>query len=183
LHVAALRLGDRICRGSVRRVGGEGTGLLFVQSATVLEALAAMDADPATPLFNLLLDGDHSYVADGWIVHNKEAGSGGIGSAGGGSDAGGSDSGASDGGSADDGGSDGSGSEGGAQAGADAHRGAASDGERTEAQPQPGEAVLDSFMDALGVDDPRGVGLEPAGPPLSVDQERRVIERRWLHPE
>ena len=26
------------------------------------------------PLFNLLLDGDHSYVADGRIVHNKDGG-------------------------------------------------------------------------------------------------------------
>ena len=35
---------------------------------------AGRDRAPAadTPLFNLLLDGDHSYVADGWIVHNKE---------------------------------------------------------------------------------------------------------------
>ena len=78
LFVAPLQLGDRICRGMARRVGGEGgsveggRGLLFLQSVTVLEALAAVEDDPKTPLFNLLLDGDHSYVADGWIVHNKE---------------------------------------------------------------------------------------------------------------
>ena len=74
LHVAALQLGDRICRGSARRVGGDDAGLLFIQSTTVLEAFAAVEADPGTPLFNLLLDGDHSYVADGWIVHNKDRG-------------------------------------------------------------------------------------------------------------
>ena len=71
-----------------RRLVEEGRGLLFLQSVTVLEALAAVEDDPNTPLFNLLLDGDHSYVADGWIVHNKEGDSGG--SDGGGSDGGGS---------------------------------------------------------------------------------------------
>jgi Hom_end-associated Hint len=137
LHVAALQVGDRICRGIVRRVGGEGgpaesgRELLFLQSATVLEALAAVEGDPRMLLFNLLLDGDHSYVADGWIVHNKEGdagggaaggsdgrGAAGDGSAGGGSDGGGSDGGGSDGGgsdgdSSDGGGSDGGGSDGG----------------------------------------------------------------------
>ena len=119
LHVAALQLGDRLCRGIARRIGGPGgpaeteRGLLFLQSATALEALSAVEADPQTPLFNLLLDGDHSYVADGWIVHNKEGGSDGGGSDGGGSDGGGSDGGGSDGGGSDGGGSDGGGSDGG----------------------------------------------------------------------
>ena len=153
LHVAPLQLGDRICRGMARRVGGEGgsaedgRGLLFLQSATVLEALAAVEDDPKTPLFNLLLDGDHSYVADGWIVHNKEgdrrqlnataAGSDGGGSDGGGSDGGGSDGGGSDGGGSDGGGSDGGGSDGGGSDGGGSDGGGSdgggSDGGRTAA--------------------------------------------------
>ena len=78
LPVAALQLGDRLCRGTARSVGGErrsvptSPGMLFLQAASLLESVSAVEGDPDTPLFNLLLDGDHSYVANGWIVHNKE---------------------------------------------------------------------------------------------------------------
>ena len=34
-------------------------------------SLSWVDAPPATALFNLILDGSHSYVANGLIVHNK----------------------------------------------------------------------------------------------------------------
>ncbi len=67
LPVGSLQIGDQLCRGALPVGGGP-----FVQRTTTLEVLSATDADPSTPLFNLLLDGDHSYVADGWIVHNKE---------------------------------------------------------------------------------------------------------------
>ena len=30
-----------------------------------------MPADPATPLYNLVLDGDHAYFANDLLVHNK----------------------------------------------------------------------------------------------------------------
>ena len=71
LLVASLQLGDHLCRGALPVGGGP-----FVQRTTTLELLAATGADPSTPLFNLLLDGDHSYVADGWIVHNKDGDAG-----------------------------------------------------------------------------------------------------------
>ena len=76
LPVLALQLGDRLCRGGARNAerAGERTGLVFVQATTQLETVAAVEGEPATPVFNLLLDGDHSYVADGWIVHNKDPG-------------------------------------------------------------------------------------------------------------
>ncbi|AUZ74272.1 MULTISPECIES: hypothetical protein [Aeromonas] len=98
----------------------------------LVESLCWLDAPPTTALFNLILDGSHSYVANGLIVHNKDgdgsgggSGNGGGGSSGGGdSSSGGSDSdggGSSGGGSDSDGGgssgggsdSDGSGSSGG----------------------------------------------------------------------
>ena len=47
-------------------------------------SLSWVDAPPATALFNLILDGSHSYVANGLIVHNK-GGDGGSNSSGGGS--------------------------------------------------------------------------------------------------
>ncbi|MFQ2205876.1 hypothetical protein ACK33D_05825, partial [Aeromonas hydrophila] len=55
----------------------------------LVESLCWLDAPPTTALFNLILDGSHSYVANGLIVHNKDgdgSGNGGGGSSGGGSD-------------------------------------------------------------------------------------------------
>ncbi|MBO0406300.1 hypothetical protein [Aeromonas hydrophila] len=72
----------------------------------LVESLCWLDAPPTTALFNLILDGSHSYVANGLIVHNKD-GDGSGGSSGGGSD---SDGGGSSGGGSD---SDGGGSSGG----------------------------------------------------------------------
>ncbi|MGL6467893.1 hypothetical protein ACSZNP_10830 [Aeromonas hydrophila] len=81
----------------------------------LVESLCWLDAPPTTALFNLILDGSHSYVANGLIVHNKDGDGGGGGSSGGGSDSdgggssgGGSDNdgGSSSGGSSHDGGSD-----------------------------------------------------------------------------
>ncbi|WP_323931925.1 Hint domain-containing protein [Aeromonas hydrophila] len=98
----------------------------------LVESLCWLDAPPTTALFNLILDGSHSYVANGLIVHNKDgdgsgggSGNGGGGSSGGGSSSsGGSDS---DGGSSSGGGSDsdGGGSSGG---GSDSDGGGSSGG-------------------------------------------------------
>ena len=56
-------------------------------------SLSWVDAPPATALFNLILDGSHSYVANGLIVHNKGGdGGGNSGSGGGNSGGGGSNS-------------------------------------------------------------------------------------------
>lgn len=38
----------------------------------LVESLCWIDAPPTTALFNLILDGSHSYVANGLIVHNKD---------------------------------------------------------------------------------------------------------------
>ena len=124
LAVAPLQLGDRLCRGIARQASaGSGRGrLVFLQATTVLEAIAGMTDEPSTPLFNLLLDGDHSYVADGWIVHNKNA----DGDGGGGSDGGGGGSDGGGGGGSDGGG--GGGSDGGGGGGSDGGGGGGSDG-------------------------------------------------------
>lgn len=62
-----------------------------------LETIEDSTADPHTPLFNLLLDGNHTYFADDYLVHNKggESGEGG-GSGGSDSDSSGSGSSGSD---------------------------------------------------------------------------------------
>ena len=73
-------------------------------------SLSWVDAPPATALFNLILDGSHSYVANGLIVHNKggdgsgNSGSGGSNSGGGGSNSSGGGSNSSGGGSNSSGG-------------------------------------------------------------------------------
>ncbi|HAT2711896.1 TPA: hypothetical protein I8303_000579 [Aeromonas hydrophila] len=77
----------------------------------LVESLCWLDAPPTTALFNLILDGSHSYVANGLIVHNKDGdgSGGGSGNSGGGSGGGsGSSSGGSD---SDGGGSSGGGSD------------------------------------------------------------------------
>jgi hypothetical protein len=41
------------------------------REAVALRSVEARRAEPATPLYNLCVDGDHTYFADGWLVHNK----------------------------------------------------------------------------------------------------------------
>jgi hypothetical protein len=41
------------------------------QGPLLLSSLEGRPADPATPLYNLHLDGDHTYFADDLLVHNK----------------------------------------------------------------------------------------------------------------
>lgn len=168
LDVGALQIGDQLCRGTVRIVGGErrsapaGPGVLFMQATTTLEALAAVPAAPETPLFNLLLDGDHSYVADGWIVHNKDGVIGGTVGAG-----------------PADGSADlvppASGRSGDA---------AASLGELSGNDPGPdathGDEPLTNFLSDLGMRDPDEAGLRPKSGALTREQEEGLISRGWL---
>ncbi len=72
LVVSRLQPGD--CLTTLRAVGTSNTAGNLALSGLVLETtvlvyLDARAADPATPLFNLLLDGDHAYFAEGYLVH------------------------------------------------------------------------------------------------------------------
>lgn len=100
--------------------GNAGNLALAPQPALLLlESLCWIDAPPTTALFNLILDGSHSYIANGLIVHNKD----GDGNSGGGDSGGGSSSGG--GGSSSGGGSD---SDGGSNSGGSNSGGSDSDG-------------------------------------------------------
>ncbi|WP_236663623.1 Hint domain-containing protein [Aeromonas jandaei] len=55
----------------------------------LVESLYWIDAPPTTELFNLVLNGTHSYIANSLIVHNKDGNGGGSDHSGGGSDHGG----------------------------------------------------------------------------------------------
>lgn len=101
LAVQPLFTGMRILCGPAG-VALTGNLALAAQPAELLvESLYWVDSPPTTALFNLILDGSHSYIANSLIVHNKggDGGSGGnSGSGGGNSGGGGSNSGSGGGG-------------------------------------------------------------------------------------
>ncbi|WP_236661830.1 hypothetical protein [Aeromonas jandaei] len=65
----------------------------------LVESIYWIDAPPTTELFNLVLNGTHSYIANSLIVHNKDGNGGGNDNSGGGGDHGGGGSDNSGGGS------------------------------------------------------------------------------------
>ncbi|MNF72795.1 Hom-end-associated Hint [compost metagenome] len=101
LAVQPLFTGMRILCGPAA-IALTGNLALAAQPAELLvESLYWVDSPPTTALFNLILDGSHSYIANSLIVHNKggDGGSGGnSGSGGGNSGGGGSNSGSGGGG-------------------------------------------------------------------------------------
>ncbi|WP_395949707.1 Hint domain-containing homing endonuclease [Aeromonas mytilicola subsp. aquatica] len=124
LAVQPLFTGMRILCGPAA-VALTGNLALAAQPAELLvESLYWVDSPPTTALFNLILDGSHSYIANSLIVHNKggdggsggNSGSGGGNSGGGGNSAGGGSNSGSGGGNSGGGGSN-SGSGGGGHSG------------------------------------------------------------------
>ncbi|MCS6781332.1 MAG: Hint domain-containing protein, partial [Geminicoccaceae bacterium] len=77
LAIAPLRRGDRLVRlvlpPVLRVVGDEAPAFVPepVERLETVRVLLAITGDPELPVYNLRLDGDHTYVAEGWIVHNK----------------------------------------------------------------------------------------------------------------
>lgn len=161
LEVAALSLGDRLCRAVARRLGqagaGEGTSrVLLVQSCAPLRAVAAREADPDLPLYNLLLDQDHSYVADGWLVHNKGEDSGSASDSGSSSEAGDSDASSGDSEAGDSSGSS-SGGDAGNDSGSDSGN-SSSDGGSSDGGSDNGSGDGGSDSDSSGSDSGGGSG-------------------------
>jgi hypothetical protein len=77
LIVGRLAVGDRLLAlagVAVLAAAGGGAAVAAVAprlAAVPLGSLIGMEGDPATPLYNLRLDGDHAYFADDLLVHNK----------------------------------------------------------------------------------------------------------------
>lgn len=74
LTVGRLTVGDRmlaLAGVAVPALAGGYPALEPRFEAVALGSLIGMPADPATPLYNLRLDGDHTYIANDLIVHNK----------------------------------------------------------------------------------------------------------------
>jgi hypothetical protein len=77
LRVGRLAPGDRLIALQVAvpalvGVSAPDDAIEIRQSPILLSGIAGHAADPATALYNLRVDGDHSYVADDLIAHNKE---------------------------------------------------------------------------------------------------------------
>lgn len=157
LSVLPLQVGDRLCRGVARRLrrGDEREHLVFIQATTVLEAVAAVAAEPSTPVFNLLLDGDHSYVADGWIVHNKDPEA------------------------QDPIRTDAPKDTSAAAAGAGSPAEPTAPPGGMHAPSEAPSSSVDALLKDMGFSSSRDAGLAPAGPPLSPDQEQSAIEQQW----
>ncbi|MFQ2103194.1 hypothetical protein ACK33R_02080 [Aeromonas rivipollensis] len=131
LAVQPLFTGMRILCGPAA-VALTGNLALAAQPAELLvESLYWVDSPPTTALFNLILDGSHSYIANSLIVHNKggDGGSGGnSGSGGGNSGGGGSNSGSGGGNSGGGGSNSGSGGGGHSGSGGGGHSGSGGGG-------------------------------------------------------
>lgn len=127
----------------------------------LLESLCWLDAPPTTALFNLILDGSHSYVANGLIVHNKDGdGNSGGGGSSGGSSSGGGGSDSDGGGSDSDGGSHGADDNGGGEhAGGEQHAG----GDRHAGGEQHGGGERHAGGDRHGGGRGLGNGLDDNG--------------------
>lgn len=74
LDVAELAAGDVLITAAA--VSGETAGALALAPAVsfghlVLHRVTRAEGEPADRVYNLILDGDHSYVANGFVVHNK----------------------------------------------------------------------------------------------------------------
>jgi hypothetical protein len=168
LNVAELAAGDVLITATA--VSGETAGALALLPAVsfghiVLHGLTRTEGDPTDRVYNLMLDGDHSYVANGFVVHNK----GGDGGQGGGQGSG-----------------QGQG-KGSKTQGTDATT-AANDTHVTnstsveESTNQSGASTSTDDADATSTDD---AGNEfsgssaPAGPDISASEEKDLISKGW----
>ncbi len=77
LRVNRLTVGDRLLTLAAVAIPVGAGGSLNAQTVDMrldpvpLHSLVGQSADPSTPLYNLRLDGDHTYFANDWLVHNK----------------------------------------------------------------------------------------------------------------
>ena len=75
LAVGRLEVGDRLLVAQVRVPVHAGSVALADRETDFAEvpllSLRQWDRDPSTFVYNLLLDGDHTYLANGLVAHNK----------------------------------------------------------------------------------------------------------------
>lgn len=173
LAVGRLRESDEIAIACFDQVGCAVGNLALAHPVELALAfrpvgrITACAADPSTRVYNLILDGDHAYFADGFLVHNKDGGSGsgeGSGSgSGGGSGSSGSSGGGGDGGSNGGEGGDSSGS---SSSGGEAGDNGSQSGESSSSGGEAGESG------SIG-------SVSQKGPNLTPSQEAEAISKGW----
>lgn len=208
LPVSEMRTGDRLVTAAVMAAAD---GQLALAPALrfctcILHRLASRDGAPDQQVYNLILDGDRSYVANGFVVHNKGEGGGGQG---GGGDQDGNDQGDNDqgggghgGGGGQGGGSGGQGGGGGGESGGGGGEsgGGESGGDPSNEGAPPslvGDApddpaigpAISTVVTSAGVTTPfppeaPGPGLfsgnpTPVGPDLTLTEEELIIKNGW----
>ncbi len=199
LKVAELAVGDLLTRArEASRLNSADNLARDVEVEFWLDALQELNsvaADPETTVYNLFLDGDHSYIANGFVVHNKGDDDGGEGGDDGGDDGGGEggDDGGDEGGddSGGEGGDDG-GDEGGDDGGDDGGEGGDDDGddggESGDDDEESGESGSSGESGDDDDDEDSGEGGEInrfSGDPgeadrdLTQEEEAGLIERGW----
>jgi len=207
LRVARLAVGDMLVAAAAPDGATRADGALAASPSTApalqyvaLRALTAVPADPETVVYNLILDGDHSYFADRFLVHNKggEGGDGGDGGEGSGSGSDGSGSGSDGSGSRSDGsgsGSDGGESSGSSGSGSDGGESGDSSGESGESGDDSGNSGKSSSNSGTGSSNSGkgnassgqsegraggfSGGLGKVGSDLSKDEEASAIANGW----
>ena len=55
-----------------------GDTLITDHGKVVLHSITSKEVDPNTTVYNLILGGDHTYIADGYVVHNSKCRDGGV---------------------------------------------------------------------------------------------------------
>jgi len=165
LTVKRLRVGDCLQTGRVQPQPLTAGNLALTAPALTPVVLLSLTAEPAardTILYNLLLDGEHTYFANGYLVHNKGDGPGAGGSSGGSDsgDSGGDDSGGDDSGNSGPGGGE-SGESGGSS--------------------ESGESGSSGSGNVSGSPDSRSSfdQIQQIGPDLSPDEEAETISKGW----
>ena len=82
LAVGRLRVGDRLVIGRAIAPPAQFGNLAlaaaidYASEYVTVTAITAVADNPDLPLYNFILDGNHSYHADGYLVHNKDVGAG-----------------------------------------------------------------------------------------------------------
>ncbi len=194
LEVAELTAGDVLITAAA--VSGETTGAPALTPAVsfgslVLHEITRVEGNPADYVYNLILDGDHSYVANNFIVHNK-GGEGGQGGGEGGQGGGGQGGGGQSSGGSGQGGGQGGG-QGNGQGKSNAARGNAANATTVAAGTTPVDPDVtennaasptatdeDSNTDTTGATSGEFSGsAAPASPDLSTTEEKDVISNGW----
>ncbi len=178
LAVAELAAGDVLITAAA--VSGETAGALALAPAVslghqVLHRLTRAEGGSADSVYNLILDGDHSYVANGFVVHIKGGGQGSGQGAGQGN--------AQGGGQIDDSQDDENLSAGGTDVVGEtlATDTTSVDGGTTESESSDG-ADTTNDADATSTDsagDEFSGSSEPAGPDLTASEEQDLIAVGW----